>query len=183
MKDPDEEEEIPAAKMFAANDITAFLLDYRIPRVGIMSFSAGGHLMSTIGTHWKNKYDNSLGITLARPNFLVLVYPVIGMEDGLTHERSRKNFLGNDITPERIKEFSNELQVTEDTPPTFIVHSLDDEEVKVENSLYFEAALRQHHVPVEIFLYAKGGHGFGIENETATVQWTSSCIEWIKKEK
>jgi acetyl esterase/lipase len=206
----DDEEGEPAAKMLAANGITAFLLDYRIPqgndslpladaqkairyvreyakdyhispnKIGIMGFSAGGHLVSTVGTHWKNNYDNVSDTSSARPDFLVLVYPVISMEDGLTHERSRRNFLGSNITPERIKEFSNELQVTDDTPSTFMAQAIDDDEVKVENSLYFEAALRQHHVPVEMFLYAKGGHGFGINNETATIQWTGACIKWIR---
>ncbi len=206
----DEEEGIPAAKILAANGISAFLLDYRIPngndslpladaqkairyvrdhakdyhirpdRIGIMGFSAGGHLVSTISTHWKNNYDNAISTTSTHPDFMVLVYPVISMEDGLTHERSRRNFFGNDINTERILEFSNELQVNDETPPTFIVHSIDDGEVKVENSLYFEAALRQHHVPVEMFLYAKGGHGFGIDNEAASVQWTGPCIKWIR---
>ncbi|HEY4876773.1 MAG TPA: alpha/beta hydrolase [Puia sp.] len=208
----DEEEGIPAAKFLAANGITAFLLDYRIPqgkdslpladaqeairyvrlhakeyhfspaKVGIMGFSAGGHLVSTIGTHWKNNYDTIQSTISTRPDFMVLVYPVISFADSLTHLRSRSNFLGNEITPERIKEFSNELQVTEDTPPAFIVAAVDDGVVKVENSLYFEAALRQHHVPVEIFLYQKGGHGFGIDNKTASVQWTDACIQWIRKQ-
>ncbi|HLY72136.1 MAG TPA: alpha/beta hydrolase, partial [Puia sp.] len=207
----DEVEGEPAANLLAANGITAFLLDYRIPdgrdsmpladaqkairyvkehakeyhvrpdRIGIMGFSAGGHLASSVGTHWRNSYDTSNTLISDRPDFMVLVYPLISFADSLTHILSRSNFLGNDLRSESIREFSNELQVKDDTPPTFIVAALDDDVVKVENSLYFEAALRQHHVPAEIFLYAKGGHGFGIYNETASVQWTDACINWIRK--
>ena len=205
----DEGEGIPAAKLLASNEITAFILDYRIPegrdslpladaqkairyvrehaknynvninKIGIIGFSAGGHLASTIGTHWKNNYDRSTSNTSARPDFMVLVYPVISFADSLSHLDSRNNFLGDFITEGTIFEFSNELQVKDSTPPTFIVHALNDETVKVENSLYFEAALRQHRVPVEMFLYSKGGHGFGINNEEASVQWTEPCIKWI----
>lgn len=207
----DDEEGIPAAKLLAVEGITAFLLDYRLPegkdslplgdaqrairwvrghakeydvaedKVGIMGFSAGGHLVSTIGTHWRNNYDTALSAASARPDFMVLVYPVISFVDSLTHFRSRRNFLGDSITPDRIREFSNEGQVSDDTPPAFIVAAVDDPVVKVENSLYFEAALRQHGVAVEMFLYAKGGHGFGIDNQTASVQWTGACVKWIKK--
>jgi acetyl esterase/lipase len=150
-------------------------------RIGIMGFSAGGHLVSTLATHFNRSYIDNPKQTSVRPDFVVLVYPVISFADSLTHWDSRNNLIGPDLTPERIKEFSNELQVTDATPPCFIVHAIDDPAVKVENSLYFEAALRQQHVPVEMFLYARGGHGFGINNRTAQVQWIDSCIDWILK--
>ena len=200
----DEEEGIPAAKLLAQNGITAFLLDYRLPvgndtipltdgkagiqyirahsqqygidkdKVGAIGFSAGGHLISTLETH----FDPA-----NRPDFVVLVYPVISMKDELTHQRSRANLLGNNITPEKIGKYSNELQVAPDTPPTFIVAAIDDNQVKVANSLLFEAALQQNKVPVAMFLYATGGHGFGIHNDQAQVQWTDTAIDWIKTEK
>lgn len=139
-------------------------------KIGVMGFSAGGHLVTTVATHFnQTALRNPKHISL-RPDFLVAVYPVVSFADSLTHTDSRSNLIGPNITPEKIKEFSNELQVTDKTPPTFIVSAIDDNVVKVQNSLYFEAALRQHNVPVETFFYAKRGHGFGISNKTATKQ-------------
>lgn len=152
-----------------------------IHKIGIMGFSAGGHLVSTVGTHFsKTVLENSKNMSL-RPDFLVLIYPVISFADSLTHLRSRKNLIGPDYTAEQIREYSNELQVTDSTPPTYITHGIDDDVVKVENSLYFEAALLQHHVPVQLFLYEKGQHGYGANNPQAQVQWIDDCINWIKK--
>ncbi|MBV8252110.1 MAG: alpha/beta hydrolase [Chitinophaga sp.] len=148
--------------------------------VGIMGFSAGGHLAATTGTHFNKTYiENPRGTNL-RPDFMVLIYPVISFADSLTHTRSRENLIGPDITPEKIHEYSNELQVSDNTPPVFIVHAMDDREVKVANSLYFTAALEQHHIPVKLFLYTNGGHGFGVDNRTATAQWIDPCLIWIK---
>lgn len=148
-------------------------------RLGVMGFSAGGHLVSTVGTHPEDIYiDNPKQIDL-KPNFMVLIYPVISFADSLTHELSRKNLIGPDINPEKVEKYSNELHVNINTPPTFIVHAVDDEVVKVENTLYFYAALKQAQVSSDIFLYAKGGHGFGIQNETVQSQWIEPCINWI----
>lgn len=199
----DEGEGFTPAKKLAETGITAFVLDYRLPKgndtvplydaktaityiranagtykvdphkVGIMGFSAGGHLAATLGTHFTTKEN--------RPDFMVLAYPVISMTDSLTHTRSRSELMGDHPTAEKIIYYSNELQVTDDTPPTFIVHAIDDPAVPVKNSLYFEAALLQHHVPVQLFLYAHGGHAFGIHNTTAQVQWIDDCISWIKE--
>lgn len=211
-------EGIPACKKLNEAGITAFLLDYRVPKaskmdhkeivpltdaqraiqyvrenakeykinagkIGIMGFSAGGHLVTTVETHFEKSVLENPKHTSLRPDFVVAVYPVVSFADSLTHWDSRRNLIGPDITPEEIKEYSNELQVTANTPPTFIVSAIDDDVVKVENSLYLEAALRQHEVPVEIFLYAKGGHGFGVNNKTAAKQWTGPCITWILSEK
>jgi acetyl esterase/lipase len=151
-------------------------------KVGIMGFSAGGHLVTTVETHFnQTALKNPKHISL-RPDFVVATYPVVSFADSLTHLQSRNNLIGPDITPEKIKEFSNELQVTDNTPPTFITAAVDDDVVKVENSLYLEAALRQHRVPVKMFLYVKGGHGFGVDNKTVSVQWTEPCIRWILSE-
>lgn len=148
-------------------------------RLGMMGFSAGGHLVSTAGTHYDSCYIDNENNTSLRPDFLVLVYPVISFADSLTHAESRANLVGPVITSDKIYEYSNELQVTAQTPPVFITHAVDDDLVKVENSLLFAAALEQQQVPVKLFLYSKGGHGFGVKNKTAPVQWIDACISWI----
>lgn len=148
-------------------------------RVGIMGFSAGGHLVSTVGTHPEDIYIDNPKRTDLQPNFMVLVYPVISFADSLTHQLSRQNLIGPDISQEKVEKYSNELHVNSKTPPTYIVHAVDDEVVKVENTLYFYAALKQAGVSSDIFLYAKGGHGFGIQNKTAQSQWIGPCINWI----
>lgn len=148
-------------------------------KIGIMGFSAGGHLVSTIGTHLDSCYTVNEHKTSLRPDFMVLVYPVISFADTLTDSLTRTNLIGPDIKSDKVRLYSNELQVTERTPPVFLVHAVDDKIVKVENSLYFAAALEQHKVPVQLFLYNKGGHGFGVENKTAEQQWLTPCIDWI----
>lgn len=149
-------------------------------KIGIMGFSAGGHLVSTVGTHFSKTMLDNPAHTSLRPDFLVLVYPVISFADSLTHIGSRRRLIGPDLSLEKIREYSNELQVTDDTPPTYLTSGMDDQLVRVENSLYFQAALLQHHVPVRLFLYAQGDHGFGIYNIKAKVQWIDDCIDWIK---
>jgi acetyl esterase/lipase len=148
--------------------------------IGIMGFSAGGHLASTAGTHFHHAYiDNPENISL-RPDFMILVYPVISFTDSIGHLGSAHNLLGQNPSPEKIKEYSNEQQVTAETPPTFLVHAKDDP-VKVENSLAFAAALRQNNVPVEMYLFEKGGHGYGMYNKTSDVRWMELVEQWMKK--
>ncbi|WP_207209601.1 alpha/beta hydrolase [Flavobacterium sp. 140616W15] len=150
-------------------------------KIGIQGSSAGGHLAATTGTHYTKSYiDNPLKTNL-RPDFMILTYPVISMTDELTHMGSRNNLLGKNASAEEIKEFSNELHVTSETPPTFITHAIDDNDVIVQNSLVFIAALQKNKVPVESFFYANGGHGFGMDNPTSDVQWIAHCIDWILK--
>ncbi|QDW27244.1 alpha/beta hydrolase [Pedobacter sp. KBS0701] len=152
-------------------------------KIGIMGFSAGGHLVSTVGTRFATTtLDNSKNTSL-RPNFMVLIYPVISFADSLTHQGSRMNLLGPSFTKEQINYFSNELHVTKLTPPTFLTSGIDDKVVDVKNTLYFAAALKQHNVPVELFLYEKGAHGYGVHNRQAKVQWIDDCINWILEEK
>lgn len=151
-------------------------------RLGILGYSAGGHLVSTAGTHFNHAYIDNPGGTNLRPDFMILSSPVISFADSLTHKLTRKNLIGPDITPEKIFDYSNELQITEQTPPTFIVHAMDDPVVKIDNSLYFAAALEQHHVPVKLFIYATGGHTYGILHDNAAVKWIDECIKWIKKQ-
>ena len=149
-------------------------------KVGIMGFSAGGHLASTVGTHFQKSYIDNPKHTNLRPAFMILIYPVISFADSLTHLQTRSQLIGPNITSEKIKEYSNELLVTPQTPPTFISHAIDDKDVPVANSLYFIAALQQNHVPVEVFLYDKGGHGF-FHVDPKGVQWIDNCIKWLKK--
>ncbi|GGA82232.1 beta-xylanase [Flavobacterium palustre] len=174
-------------------------------KIGIAGSSAGGHLASTAGTHFHKEYiDNPLKTSL-RPDFMILNYPVISMADSLTHVVSRYSLIGEGLAPkelnlivmdrktsvqklvnlpidlEKIKEFSNELQVSPNTPPTFITHSVDDNSVKVENSILFIAALQKNKVPVESFFYVSGGHGYGTDNPTSDVDWIDSCVTWVLK--
>ncbi|MFB6454216.1 alpha/beta hydrolase [Chitinophaga sp. Hz27] len=174
-------QDLQTAILFARENAKTYKLNP--DNIGIMGFSAGGHLVSTAGTHFNTNYiENPNGINL-RPDFMVLVYPVISLTDSLTHTLSRKNLIGPDISETQVNEFSNEKQVRTNTPPTFIVHAMDDSTVKIGNSLAFVAALEQQQVPVRFFVYTKGGHGFGVNNETSKRQWIDPCIAWIKEEK
>lgn len=149
-------------------------------RVGIVGFSAGGHLASTVATHFKKAYVDNPQHTNLRPAFVVLVYPVISMQDALTHKDSRTNLLGKDPTKEQKDLFSNELQVTANTPPTFITHASDDRLVDVDNSIAFYEALRRAGVSVEMHLLPKGGHGFfGVPID----QWITPIFNWMKNQK
>ncbi|MBN2863433.1 MAG: alpha/beta hydrolase [Bacteroidales bacterium] len=149
-----------------------------VNRVGIMGFSAGGHLASTEATHFeKSLIDNPGNINL-RPDFLILVYPVISMQDKLTHLESRTNLLGPDPSKEIIDLFSNEMQVTENTPPTYLIHAADDKLVDVDNSITFFEALRHNNVPVEMHIYPKGGHGFVLRQKPD--EWMSLLFRWMR---
>ena len=149
-----------------------------VNRVGIMGFSAGGHLASTAATHFeKSLIDNADNINL-RPDFLILVYPVISMQDNLTHPDSRTNLLGPNPSKEVIDLFSNEMQVTENTPPTYITHSADDKLVDVDNSIFFFEALRHKNVPVEMHIYPKGGHGFVLRQKPE--EWMVPLFNWMR---
>ncbi len=151
--------------------------------IGIMGFSAGGHLAGTAGTHFNKSYiSNDKQINL-RPDFLILAYPVISFTDSITHTGSRDQLLGKNPTAEKINEYSNEFQVTAQTPPTFLVHAKDDDAVSVNNTLNFAQALKKNKVPVEVYLYEKGGHGFGMNNPTSEIKWMDNVEQWMKKMK
>jgi acetyl esterase/lipase len=149
-------------------------------RIGIMGFSAGGHLASTEGTHFNTSYIQNPHQTSLRPDFMILVYPVISFTDSLGHKGSAEQIIGKHPSPEKIKEYSNEFQVTPQTPPSFLVHAKDDSTVDVRNTLEFAAALKENHVPATVFLYEKGGHGFGMNNKTSKTRWMDICIQWMK---
>lgn len=149
-------------------------------KIGIAGFSAGGHLASTAGTHFqKVLIDNPENISV-RPDFMILLYPVISFQDDIGHKGSRTNLIGPSPGKELIDLYSNELQVTRETPPSFIVHAGDDAAVKVENSLRFYEALNHNGVPAELFVYPKGGHGFGLVNPTSPDRWMDRCLDWMK---
>ncbi len=150
-------------------------------KIGIMGFSAGGHLASTAGTHFNHPViDNKKKVSL-RPDFMVLLYPVISFTDSLAHIGSRTNLIGKNPSQEKINYYSNEMQVTKETPPAFLVHAKDDGAVKVQNSISFYDALQKNGVQAEIHLFEKGGHGFGMNNKTTSDKWMDWLKTWMEK--
>lgn len=147
-------------------------------RVGIMGFSAGGHLASAAGTHFDHPVIAVKQQVSVRPDFMILVYPVISMTDSLGHHGSRDNLLGKNPSPQKIQLFSNELQVTAQTPPAFLIHAGDDKVVDVDNSISFYEALRHNAVPAEMHIYPKGDHGFVLK--IPVEEWMNVCTKWMK---
>lgn len=151
-------------------------------KVGIMGFSAGGHLAATASTHFDEQVgeiaDEEISV---RPAFSILIYPVISFNDDYGHTGSRNNLIGKNPSVSDIKEYSNELQVTEKTPATFLVHAFDDR-VHVENSLSYVRALKKANVPAELHLYDRGGHGFAFtKKERGPVEsWPDRLYDWMK---
>lgn len=194
------------AKWFNDLGVSAFVLYYRMPnghpeiplkdaqaalyiihqrakewnikknKIGIMGFSAGGHLASTAGTHFKTK--------MQRPAFMILGYPVVTMDKTLTHGGSRKNLLGANPSEDMVKLYSNELQVTKKTPPTFIVHAKDDGAVPIANSENLLKALQANKVSAELQVYDIGGHGFGMRKKNIPADnWSEVLKSWLVKQK
>jgi acetyl esterase/lipase len=205
----------PVAEWLAGVGITAFVLRYRhapkyhqpVPmldaqrairyvrahaaqwgldgRVGILGFSAGGHLASTAGTHFDAGNPNAPDPTdrvSSRPDLMVLVYPVITMDlEPTTHVGSRQALLGPNPSPQLMAFYTGNLNVSDQTPPTFLVHGADDRTVPVENSLKFAAALREHKVPFELHIFEHGPHGFGLGGREASLaQWPALCVTWLR---
>ncbi len=153
-------------------------------RIGILGFSAGGHLASTAGTHFDfGDPDGSdrIGRQSSRPDFMVLIYPVITFGDEYTHEGSRFYLLGENPTPKLVDYLSNEKQVTAQTPPTFLVHGTNDTGVPVQNSIMFYEALINHDIPAEMHLFEDGPHGFGMAPDDQELsQWPGLCEAWMR---
>ncbi|MHC4542667.1 MAG: alpha/beta hydrolase, partial [Planctomycetota bacterium] len=153
-------------------------------RIGIIGFSAGGHLASSAGTHFQNRYSQATDQTdrvSCRPDFMILMYPVISFTESYTHKGSRHNLLGKNPDANLVETFSNERQITPQTPPTFLVHADDDKGVPPENSIAFYLALRKANVPAEMHIYEKGGHGFGPGAEKGAVSsWMVRCADWMR---
>ncbi len=148
-------------------------------KIGIMGFSAGGHLASTASTHYMDKVYDAKGAISARPDFSMLIYPVISMEKGITHEGSKNSLLGKTTTDDLVAKYSNEKLVNENTPPTFLVHATDDYAVPVENSINYYMALKKNKVAAEMHLYQNGGHGFGMGNKGTNTDWPSALEHWL----
>ena len=150
-------------------------------KIGVMGFSAGGHLAATASTLYDERVYASDTVS-ARPDFSLLLYPVISMQPGLTHRGSRQRLLGAEPDKQVLDHFSNELQVTGRTPLAFLVHSADDKAVPVQNSISYALALKQNAVPVELHVFERGGHGYGMaENRTSSEsQWPALCLNWLR---
>jgi len=189
------------AEWFNGHGITGVVLQYRLPKgrsmvplldarraiqlarskaaewgcdpgkVGVMGFSAGGHLAATAATY----FDKA-----SRPDFAILVYPVITMGES-THGGSRKKLLGDDPSPEQIRRFSNELQVSADTPPTYLTHALDDSVVPIANSRMFAEAMKVHKVPCGLLELPSGGHGLNGYKGPMWEAWQEGCLIWLGK--
>jgi len=150
-------------------------------KVGVIGFSAGGHLASTISTHYADKVYTVKDNISARPDFSLLIYPVISMDTTITHRGSRNNLIGIDPTEKNVLRFSNEKQITADTPPAFLVHSSDDNAVPVMNSIGYYMGLQKNKIPVELHIFQKGGHGYGLSPNGGTESsWPGLCIRWLK---
>jgi acetyl esterase/lipase len=150
-------------------------------RLGVMGFSAGGHLASTVGTHFGKSYLNGQNQLNLRPDFMLLINPVISFTDAIGHRGTRENLLGKNPSAEQIELYSNEQQVSGATPPAFFVHAGTDTVVPVANSLSMYKALQHHGVPSGLHIYSKGEHGFltypGFD------EWFGRCIHWMKQMK
>ena len=153
-------------------------------KIGIMGFSAGGHVASTLGTQFNNpnKFkETTIDSIFARPDFMILVYPVVTMKLDYTHKGSRLSLLGEHPSEALINQYSNELQVTQNAPPTFIVHSGDDTAVPVENSLNLYKALKDKGVKTEMHIYPEGGHGYSLALGKGYLQtWTDRLYAWLQ---
>ncbi len=153
-------------------------------RVGILGFSAGGHLASTAGTHFDHgrpEATDAIERLSSRPSFMILLYPVISLHTPYVHRGSRQALLGPDPDPRLVELLSNETQVTTLSPPAFLVHTTEDVTVPVENSLLFYRALREAGVPAELHVYERGRHGLGLApNEPGLSSWPERCREWMQ---
>lgn len=149
-------------------------------RIGVMGFSAGGHLAANSITHFNVMADGAVTYTTSvRPAFGILIYPVISFNNSILHKGSRDNLLGNNPTEKEEQFFSNELNVNYNTPPVFLVHAGDDATVPVENSIRFYQACIKNKIPAEMHIYAKGGHGFGLNNKSTKDNWMDRLETWL----
>jgi len=153
-----------------------------VAKIGVMGFSAGGHLAATLSTHYHRTAGNNKASEEAKPNFSILMYPVITFGPK-AHGGSRDKLLGKQNTvAEQVAYYSNELQVTKQTPPAFLVHAMDDKAVPVENSIDYYLALLKNGVSAEMHLYPAGGHGFALrtKGKGSIENWPDACKGWLK---
>ncbi len=153
-------------------------------RIGIMGFSAGGHLVTTAATHFdagNASAPDPIDRLSSRPDFLIVGYGVISFDPAITHAGSVKSLLGDNPDPKLIQELSNELHVTPQTPPTFLFHTANDSAVPVENSVRFFQALRMNKISTEMHIYSDGPHGVGMAlNDSALSTWTNLLMNWLR---
>jgi acetyl esterase/lipase len=170
------------AMRFLRENADKYLIDSG--RIGIMGFSAGGHLASTVATQpdlYKNPEDDLAGQFSARPDRVILGYPVISFVDDFTHEGSKKSLLGENPDPALVKQLSNNYQVTPNTPPAFLFHTASDQGVPVFNSLSFAEACVKNKVPVALHVFPEGPHGVGMALENPKLRiWTDNLINWLQ---
>ena len=156
-------------------------------KIGIAGSSAGGHLASTAGTHYdagNPQATDPLAKLSCRPDFMLLIYPVVTFKEEWGHMGTRKNLIGETLDWKMVKEYSNELQVTADTPPAFFILADDDKTVPPRNSIEFYMAMKQYSIPAEMHIYNKGGHGFGMRNNNQPCNnWPGLFIDWMKSMK
>lgn len=151
-------------------------------RIGVIGFSAGGHLASTLSTHYSEKVYEVKDNMSARPDFSLLIYPVVSFDTAITHMGSRNNLIGTKPDEADVIRFSNELQIDSETPPAFLVHSADDKAVPVMNSIGYFKGLQKNGIPAEIHIYQKGGHGYGLSPGGGTESsWPDLCLQWMKQ--
>ena len=149
-------------------------------KIGVLGFSAGGHIASCAAVHSDFVIDKETNDkTSVRPDFAILVYPVISFIDSIAHKSSMHHLVGRSISADEINFFSTELQVTEKCPPVFIVHSEDDKSVPVQNSILFYQACLKSKIPAKLQLYPKGGHGFGLNNTASPEKWIEWLFAWL----
>jgi acetyl esterase/lipase len=148
-------------------------------KIGIMGFSAGGHLAATASTHFAKPVGENADETNVRPDFSILVYPVISFKE-FGHRGSADQLIGKNPSPELVELYSNETQVTKDTPPAILIHAGDDLAVPVKNSLAYYEACQKNAIPSAMIIYPKGGHGFGMNNKTTKDKWMNSVQNWME---
>jgi acetyl esterase/lipase len=151
-------------------------------RIGVIGFSAGGHLAATTGTMFTTPVLSQWSSADVRPDFLMLIYPVITFTESSVHQGSRQQLLGATPSEADMKRFSAELAVTDETPPTFLIHAADDQTVPVANSILFFEALQAHKIPAQLMIYPAGGHGYGLNNATTGDRWIERCRQWLQSQ-
>lgn len=152
-------------------------------KVGVIGFSAGGHLASSLATKFKTSFIENKSKTNLRPDFMILAYPVISMNDSICHKGSRDRLIGKNPSPENVMLYSSELQVTAQTSPAFIFHAKDDKTVPVINSVRMHEALEAYKVKSTLHIFEKGGHGFGLNNTSTNIKWFDLTTQWLKENK
>lgn len=148
-------------------------------KIGIMGFSAGGHLAASASTRFGETLIANPKNTSLRPDFSILIYPVISFMDGITHRGSRENLLGKNPDLRLLEKYSNELAASPKTPPAFLVHAGDDAAVPVNNSIVYYEALLKHKIYSNMIVYPRGGHGFGMNNKTTADKWMYNLKNWL----